>query len=137
MDIGTENGVPYVTMDYLIGEPLSRLGPMMAEDRSEASLANIVRIIANLCAGLHAAHELRDERGELMHVVHRDISPDNLFVLYDGSVRVADFGIASTAEQQKAGRGSALAGKSGYMSPEALRGLATTSSSACGATACR
>ncbi|MET0283883.1 MAG: serine/threonine-protein kinase [Polyangiales bacterium] len=124
MDIGTHRGVPYVTMDLLIGEPLSRLGPLMADDRSEASLANIVRVIANVCEGLHAAHELRDERGEPMHVVHRDISPDNLFVLYDGSVRVADFGIALTAAQQKDGKSAGLAGKSGYMSPEQLRGLA-------------
>jgi serine/threonine protein kinase len=124
MDIGTHRGVPYVTMDYLVGEPLSRLGPLMADDRSEASLSTIVRVIANLCEGLHAAHELRDERGEPMHVVHRDISPDNLFVLYDGSVRVADFGIALTGAQQQDGKSAGLAGKSGYMSPEQLRGLA-------------
>ncbi len=121
MDIGTHRGVPYVTMDYIVGEPLSRLGPLMADDHSELSLANLVRVIASLCEGLHAAHELRDERGEPMHVVHRDISPDNLFVLYDGSVRVADFGIALTAAQQQT-KPANLAGKSGYMSPEQLRG---------------
>jgi eukaryotic-like serine/threonine-protein kinase len=124
MDIGTHRGVPYVTMDYLVGEPLSRLGPLMADDHSEVTLAILVRVVANLCEGLHAAHELRDERGEVMRVVHRDISPDNLFVLYDGSVRVTDFGIALTAAQQKDGKSSALAGQSGYMAPEQLRGMA-------------
>jgi serine/threonine protein kinase len=123
LDLGIDQGVPYVAMDYLVGEPLSRLGPLMAEDHSDQALSMVVRIIANLCEGLHAAHELRDERGELVHVVHRDVSPDNLFVLYDGSVRVADFGIASTKELQKSGRGTTLAGKSGYMAPEQLRGL--------------
>jgi serine/threonine protein kinase len=124
MDIGTHRGVPYVTMDYLVGEPLLRLAPQLADDRREATLANVVRVIANLCEGLHAAHELRDERGEAMLVVHRDISPDNLFVLYDGSVRVADFGIALTAAQQKGGKSTKRAGKRGYMAPEQLRGLA-------------
>src|ERR1700712_5541528 len=122
MDIGSAEGVPFVTMDYLIGEPLSRLAPLMAAEQTETSIASILRVIANLCEGLHAAHEQRDESGSAMQVVHRDISPDNLFVLYDGSVRVADFGIACTAEHQRSGKANALAGKSGYMSPEQIRG---------------
>lgn len=121
-DIGADSSVPFVTMDYLIGEPLSRVGPLMASLPSEVSLACIVRAVASLCEGLHAAHELRDEAGQYMHVVHRDISPDNLFVLYDGSVRVADFGIACTAEHQRAGVAPTLAGKTSYMSPEQIRG---------------
>jgi serine/threonine protein kinase len=122
-DIGVADGLPFVAMDYLVGEPLSRVIPVLESPPDISSIGCSVRLIADLCEGLHAAHELRDEAGKLIDVVHRDISPDNLFVLYDGTVRVVDFGIACTAELQKAGKTKVLAGKCAYMSPEQLRTL--------------
>lgn len=120
-DVGYADGIPYVAMEYLMGEPLSRLIPLLKGARGETAIACTVKIVADLCEGLHAAHELRDEEGNALHVVHRDVSPDNLFVMYDGTVRVMDFGIASTAELQKTQKGS-FVGKWGYMSPEQLKG---------------
>lgn len=120
-DVGVVDGIPYVAMEYLIGEPLSRLIPLMAKARGETSVAATTRIIADLCEGLHAAHELKDSDGKVLGLVHRDISPDNLFVQYDGTVRLMDFGIALTTELQNSGKGGGLAGKCAYMSPQQLR----------------
>ncbi|MET0343910.1 MAG: protein kinase [Polyangiales bacterium] len=120
-DVGIADGVPYVAMDYLVGEPLSRILPLFVESPDELSIACATRLMTHLCEGLHAAHDLRDDAGTPLDVVHRDISPDNLFVLYDGTVRVVDFGIALTSEHQRNGKSKALLGKCAYMSPEQVR----------------
>ncbi|HEX5655773.1 MAG TPA: protein kinase [Polyangiales bacterium] len=120
-DLGMADGTPYVAMDYLIGEPLSRVLPILPQPPDMNTVACILRMVTDLCEGLHAAHELRNDKGQTIGVVHRDISPDNLFVLYDGSVRVVDFGIAYTQEAAQKGKAQTLAGKCAYMSPEQLR----------------
>ena len=75
------------------------------------------------CEGLHAAHELRDESGSLLDVVHRDVSPQNILVTFDGVVKIVDFGVAKAAgragTQTTAGQ---IKGKAAYMSPEQARG---------------
>lgn len=113
--------VPYVAMEYLVGEPLSRMLPLLSSNRSEFSTACIVRMVAQLCEGLHAAHEVADEEGRALHVVHRDISPDNLFLLYDGTVRVVDFGIARADDNVRTTVAGGPKGKFAYMSPEQLQ----------------
>lgn len=80
----------------------------------------VVRIVADLCAGLHAIHQVEDGNGELLDVVHRDISPHNLFVLHDGSTRVADLGIAHARGRRQQTSGRRLKGKLAYMAPEYL-----------------
>jgi hypothetical protein len=109
-------------MDYVEGASLGDLlqaasigGPLVAP-----SVA--VRIVLDACAGLHAAHELTDERGRPLNLVHRDISPQNLLVGLDGVTRVADFGVAKFS--RKAGQSTTdgnLKGKLAYMAPEYLR----------------
>ncbi len=113
--------VPYVAMEYLVGEPLSRMLPLLSSNRSEFSTACVVRMVAQLCEGLHAAHEVTDEDGKFLHVVHRDISPDNLFLLYDGTVRVVDFGIARADDNVRTTHAGGPKGKFAYMSPEQLQ----------------
>jgi serine/threonine-protein kinase len=81
------------------------------------------RIISQACAGLHAAHELRDEANHLVGLVHRDVSPQNLLITFDGVVKVVDFGVAKAAGRASAETSAGqIKGKAAYMSPEQARG---------------
>lgn len=124
LDAGRIDGVSYLAMDLLVGMPLSE---MLAHARATTDpelLAEwpyiVCRIGVDACEGLHAAHELEDERGVPLGVVHRDVSPDNLFVGFDGVVRVIDFGIASATEKLHRTATGELRGKIAYASPERL-----------------
>ncbi len=125
-DFGEDKGNYYIAMEYLNGEPLSKLlrvvwlQPWQKESPRLAHYA--ARVIADACEGLHAAHELRDDENELLHVVHRDVSPHNLFVTFNGSVRVVDFGIASARNRLHQTSTGEVKGKFAYMAPEQLRG---------------
>jgi eukaryotic-like serine/threonine-protein kinase len=124
-DLGmADDGMPYLVMEFLAGEPLSQVYAGM-RDRPDLLWTTrhhrvVSRIIASCCQGIHAAHELSDRQMPL-DVVHRDLTPHNLFVLHDGSVRVTDFGImrARVRRQRPSGE-NALKGKAAYMSPEYL-----------------
>ena len=123
-DLGVaEDGAPFVVMEFLFGQPLvavhraMAVAPALARDARHTAI--IARLVANLCEGLHAVHELEDDSAPL-EVVHRDITPHNLFVLYDGTVRVTDFGIVRARVRRQAPSGTMLKGKLAYMSPEYL-----------------
>ena len=122
-DVEIEDGEISLVMDYIEGASLGDL--IVAASRREARLSPraVVRIVLDACAGLHAAHELVDERGRPVGLVHRDISPQNILVGSDGIARVADFGVAKFARKnmQSTSEGS-LKGKLGYMAPEYVRG---------------
>jgi serine/threonine-protein kinase len=123
LDLGEEAGVLFLVMDWVDGEPLSAVLKAASRDTGSIPLPITIRIISQAAAGLHAAHELRDESGGLLGLVHRDASPQNILVTFDGVVKVVDFGIAKAA-----GRGSAdtnagqIKGKAAYMSPEQVKG---------------
>jgi eukaryotic-like serine/threonine-protein kinase len=124
-DLGmADDGMPYLVMEFLAGEPLSRVSVGM-RDRPDLLQTRrhhrvVSRIIASCCQGIHAAHELTDRQTPL-DVVHRDLTPQNLFALHDGTVRVTDFGImrARVRRQRPSGQ-TVLKGKTAYMSPEYL-----------------
>ena len=107
-----------IVMEYLEGESLSGLmRRLQARDRSlPPSLC--CHVVAELAAGLHAAHELRDPDGNPGGLVHRDVSPQNTFITYDGSVKVLDFGIAYFHNRRTRTATGTLRGKYEYMSPE-------------------
>ncbi len=124
LDLGEQDDVLYLVMEWVDGEPLGALR-RAALEQGRFPLAHAVRIIAEVCAGLHAAHELCDEEGRSIGLVHRDISPQNVMVGYDGVVKVLDFGVAKsagrTSETTSAGQ---VKGKPPYMSPEQALGKA-------------
>ena len=86
------------------------------------SIAHHLRVLIDALAGLHHAHELRDFDGTPLSVVHRDVTPHNLFITYDGSIKVLDFGIAKAADGSSNTVTGEIKGKISYMSPEQVRG---------------
>jgi serine/threonine-protein kinase len=125
-DFGESDGEYYLTMEYLVGEPLARLyrrAAVSPDERDSPLLAlKMARIIEEACEGLHAAHESRDANGQALNVVHRDVSPRNLFMTYSGVVQVVDFGVASARQRVHRTATGQLKGTMPYMAPEQVRG---------------
>jgi serine/threonine protein kinase len=123
-DLGEQDGVLYLAMEWIDGVPLNLL-MKIAKPTGGVPLPIAARILMNACAGLHAAHELRDANGQLIGLVHRDVSPQNILVTYDGVSKVVDFGVAkATAMGGGATVAGQLKGKVSYMAPEQVRGEA-------------
>ncbi|MET0791382.1 MAG: serine/threonine-protein kinase, partial [Polyangiaceae bacterium] len=121
-DLGEQDGVLYLAMEWIDGVPLNQL-MKTAKAAGGVPLPIAVRIVMNASAGLHAAHELRDAKGQLIGLVHRDVSPQNILVSYDGVSKVVDFGVAkATAMGGGATVAGQLKGKVSYMAPEQVRG---------------
>jgi serine/threonine-protein kinase len=122
LDLGEENEILYIVMEWVDGEALSTIAS--ASKKSGVALPQTVmlRIISQACAGLHAAHELKDENDRLVDLVHRDVSPQNILVTYDGIVKLVDFGVAKAVGRMSETQGGQLKGKVPYMSPEQARG---------------
>lgn len=122
MDLGEHNGVLYLVMEFIEGVPLNQL--MKAAKHLGGLPPKVAaRIALQACAGLHAAHELKDEKGQLVGLVHRDVSPQNLLVTYDGVTKVVDFGVAkATALGGGATTAGQVKGKVSYMAPEQING---------------
>jgi serine/threonine-protein kinase len=113
---GTESGVPFIATRYLRGGTLDVLFKKLRDRSRPPDL--MAWIVAEACAGLHHAHEARDEAGAHLGLVHRDISPQNIFVTFNGEVRLLDFGIARAAIKTGFTTTGEVKGKDGYMSPE-------------------
>ena len=120
-EVGRHDAEPFIAMEFLEGQPLHRLQRIVS---SGVPLAIHLRIISEALAGLHHAHELRDFSGAPLSVVHRDVSPQNVLVGYDGQTKVVDFGIAKAATHASFTELGVVKGKLPYMSPEQTMGEA-------------
>lgn len=125
-DFGDVGGIYFIAMEYLIGEPLIDIVNAIVDARDDALLEDVAflgaRIIADSCEGLHAAHSLRGSDGKPLRVIHRDVSPQNLFVTYEGAVKVVDFGCAKALERVTQTNTGVMKGKVSYAAPEQLQG---------------
>ncbi len=121
-ELGEQEGTLYLAMEWVDGEPLNQVMTRAAE-RGGLPLPIAVNLIAQACKGLQAAHDLRDENGELLGVVHRDVSPQNLLVSFSGTAKLVDFGIAKvSARSTGLTQAGEVKGKFAYMAPEQVRG---------------
>ncbi|MBX3272216.1 MAG: serine/threonine protein kinase [Sandaracinaceae bacterium] len=121
-ELAEEAGELFLVMEYLEGE--SAVSLMRRSIRDEAPLGPMLGayIVMQACAGLHAAHELTGDDGQPLHVVHRDVTPSNVFVTYDGGVKLIDFGVAKFKERSTETEAGQMKGKFAYMSPEQCLG---------------
>ncbi|MDI1476907.1 serine/threonine-protein kinase [Polyangium sp. y55x31] len=125
LDLGEQDGLIYIVMEWIDGEPLSQLA-RAARQKGGVPMLIALRICLNAALGLHAAHELQDELGTLVGLVHRDVSPQNILVTYDGVVKIVDFGVAKATAVSDTGatKDGQLKGKVPFMSPEQALGKA-------------
>ncbi len=113
---------PYLAMEWIDGAPIAKIFSNQKAKRALLPLSWVLHVMIDACAGLHAAHEVRDDTGELLNLIHRDVTPENVMVTFDGMVKVVDFGVAKTRARAQISRVGAIKGKTGYFSPEQVMG---------------
>jgi serine/threonine protein kinase len=121
-DVGQIAGSYFIAMEYVHGEDIRRIYNAAYRLQRSLPLSHSIRVIADAALGLGYAHKLTDFAGRPMGVVHRDVSPQNILVTYEGGVKVVDFGIAKAANKVNQTRAGVLKGKYSYMSPEQALG---------------
>jgi hypothetical protein len=121
---GEISGELFLVMEYIEGEPLSRVLAAARERDRGLALPFVAHVLAEICEGLHAAHELKDAENRPLNVVHRDVSPHNVMVAYEGQIKLLDFGVAKIEAIGADGRTKTgeVKGKTAYMSPEQAMG---------------
>jgi serine/threonine protein kinase len=120
LDVDMDGEELFLVMDYVEGPSLFDMFRALRDRATRMPVDVVLRIVLDTLAGLHAAHELCDARGEPLHLVHRDVSPHNVLVGADGIVRIADFGIARAEQRLSITKGGKVKGKMLYMPPEQL-----------------
>lgn len=121
-DFGSMENSYFITMEFLHGKDLRAVNAKAREKAAPVSLENALYMISKVCAGLDYAHNLKDFQGKSLNIIHRDISPQNVFLTYQGDVKIVDFGIAKAASQSTITQVGMIKGKVAYMSPEQAAG---------------
>ena len=121
-DSGSIDGTHFIAMEYMHGVPLSRMLIGAARTKKPIGIDLVIGIVMQCTAGLHHAHELRGADGSPLDVVHRDVSPPNVFVTTKGIVKMLDFGVAKARGSTQNTRTGTVKGKNSYMSPEQIEG---------------
>ncbi len=122
-DLGKEGDAYYIAMEYVHGKDLRAIFDRCREMGQPMPIAQACFIVMKVCEGLDYAHNKRDPSGRELGLVHRDISPQNILISYEGEVKIIDFGIAKAVGRVSKTQAGILKGKFGYMSPEQVRGL--------------
>nr|WP_254626577.1 serine/threonine protein kinase [Myxococcus sp. CA039A] len=121
-DLGDVDGQYFIAMEYVHGEAVGPLGLRAQQRKLSIPLALKCRIIADAAAGLDAAHNARSPSGRKLALIHRDVSPQNVLVGYNGGVKIIDFGVAKASGKFSQTVVGTIKGKHAYMSPEQARG---------------
>jgi serine/threonine protein kinase len=121
-DFGSIDGEYFIAMEYLFGKDLRKLVNKVKKAGSPVDLENTLYIVSRICAGLDYSHKLKDLQGKPLNIIHRDINPQNIFLTYEGQVKIIDFGIAKAASHNSTTHEGLIKGKVAYMSPEQALG---------------
>jgi len=122
-ELGRVNDSHFIAMEFVWGKDLLQMQNRFRKMRQTMKPEMAAFIAAKLCEGLDYAHKKKDATGKPLGIIHRDISPQNLLVSYEGELKIIDFGIAKAASRSSKTQAGVLKGKFGYMSPEQVRGL--------------
>lgn len=122
-ELGQHDDTYYIAMEYVSGQDVRSLREKLAHSKQPFPIGMAVLIAAQIAEGLDYAHAKTDGYGQPLGIIHRDISPHNVLVSYDGEVKIIDFGIAKAAGRIQKTQAGILKGKFSYMSPEQVRGL--------------
>jgi serine/threonine-protein kinase len=125
LDVVATDSELFIVLEYVRGESLGGLVRAARRSNTKIPIPVALAIVVDMLKGLHAAHEAVDEKGQPLHIVHRDVSPQNILVGSDGVARVLDFGVAKAATRLQTTREGQLKGKIPYMAPEQLSGEVT------------
>ncbi|HVH41967.1 MAG TPA: serine/threonine-protein kinase, partial [Labilithrix sp.] len=120
-EAGSEAGSFFLAMEYVDGQPLSRVLTSLKRQGEVLEPRLAARVCSDALNGLHYAHELTDFDGSALEIVHRDVSPQNIMLTYEGTVKLVDFGIAKAAGSSQTAHG-VFKGKVAFMAPEQVRG---------------
>jgi eukaryotic-like serine/threonine-protein kinase len=120
-DVAEDEGLKYIAMEYIHGETIAEIVTRGLAANKYLPLEHAIHIVSHAAAGLAYAHERRDGEGRVVRIVHRDVSPTNVLVSYEGQTKIVDFGIARAQDELREESGI-LPGKASYMSPEQVRG---------------
>lgn len=121
-DFGSMEGSYFIAMEYLLGKDLRHILHQAQNKGKPIRDELALYIISRVCSGLDYAHHLKDYQGKPLNIIHRDISPQNIFITYEGEVKIVDFGIAKAASQSTITQFGMIKGKISYMSPEQASG---------------
>src|SRR5215468_4092292 len=122
-DLGKVEDSYFIALEYVNGKDLRSIFDRSRQRGEVMPISQSAYIVMQVCEGLDYAHNKRDAQGRELHLIHRDISPQNVLIGYEGEIKLIDFGIAKAAGKASKTQAGILKGKFGYMSPEQVRGL--------------
>ena len=122
-DLGVVDGAYYIALEHVHGRDLRAMFDRCRQLGDPMPVSQACFVVMKVCEGLDYAHNKRDQAGRELHLVHRDVSPQNVLVSFEGEVKLIDFGIAKAAGKGSKTQAGILKGKFGYMSPEQVRGI--------------
>ncbi len=121
-DLGKLQETYFMAMEYIFGRDMRRVMRKSKSAKIPFPVVYAMKVASSVCEGLHYAHKFIDARGNKRCIVHSDISPENIFVSFEGTVKILDFGVATDGTQSERRRSREIRGKVSYMSPEQVTG---------------